>query len=200
MSLLLRASNHQIVDKKNETEFALQRFSKTGELWSSKANWRLRFSVPSIILMDLLGNNLIKQVQKVMVCDLWLVDFDPFSVFSRFVACDRNYYWRQWKTQLWSRLLDFRVRVFVKRSVRFHFWISIWHLHWVILTQLWSTRPFQQKVLGTMVPPISQTAIDPLRENWKSSIPKWCGKKVSAIELWMVPKAESSNVRDGGKY
>ena len=122
--------------------------------------------------------NSFKQVQRVMVCDLWLVDFDPFSVFSRFIACDGNYYWRQWKTHLWRRLLDLRVRVFVKSSVRFHFWISISHLRWVILTQLWTTRPFQQKVLGTMVPPISQTAIYSLRENWNSSIAKWCGKKV----------------------
>ena len=36
----------------------------------------------------------------------------------RFVACDRNYDWRQLKTQLWRRLLtDFGVRMFVKRSV-----------------------------------------------------------------------------------
>ena len=32
------------------------RFSQTGEFWSSKANWRSRFSLPSIILTDLLGN------------------------------------------------------------------------------------------------------------------------------------------------
>ena len=34
----------------------LLRFSQTCELWSSKANWQLRFSLPSIILADLLGN------------------------------------------------------------------------------------------------------------------------------------------------
>ena len=34
-----------------------------------------------------------------MVCDLWLVDLNPFCV-SRFVAFDSNYDWRQWKTQL----------------------------------------------------------------------------------------------------
>ena len=34
----------------------LLRFSQTCEFWSSKANWRLRFSLPSIILTDLLGN------------------------------------------------------------------------------------------------------------------------------------------------
>ena len=34
----------------------LLRFSQTCEFWSSKASWRLRFSLPSIILTDLLGN------------------------------------------------------------------------------------------------------------------------------------------------
>ena len=36
---------------------------------------------------------------------------------SRFVACDRNYDRRQRKTQLWRRLLNFRVRMFVKSAV-----------------------------------------------------------------------------------
>ena len=58
-------------------------FKKKRELSSSKANWRLPFSLPLIILADLLGNRtLLKQVQKVMVCDLWLVDFDPFCVLQ----------------------------------------------------------------------------------------------------------------------
>ena len=50
---------------------------------------QLRFSLPSIILTDLLGNKtLLKRVQKVKVCDLWLVDFDPFCVFLCFqVRC-----------------------------------------------------------------------------------------------------------------
>ena len=67
----------------------LLRFSKTHELWSSKANWHLRFSLPPIILADLLGNRtLLTRIQKVMVCDLWLVDFDPFCVFLCFkVRC-----------------------------------------------------------------------------------------------------------------
>ena len=34
----------------------LLRFSQTCEFWSSKANWRLRFSLPSIILTDRLEN------------------------------------------------------------------------------------------------------------------------------------------------
>ena len=47
----------------------------------------LRFSLLSIILEDLSGNRaLLKWVQKVMVCDLGLVNFDPFcqcvSVFQ----------------------------------------------------------------------------------------------------------------------
>ena len=37
---------------------------------------------------------------------------------SRFVACDRNYEWRQPKTQLWRRLLNFRVRVFLKSAIK----------------------------------------------------------------------------------
>ena len=44
-----------------------------------------------IILADLLGNESLRRpVQKVIVCNLWLVDFDPFVSFcvSRFVACD----------------------------------------------------------------------------------------------------------------
>ena len=48
---------------------------------------------------------------------LWLVDFDPFCVFLCFVACDHNYDWRQRKTQLWRRLLKYRVRMFVKSAV-----------------------------------------------------------------------------------
>ena len=52
----------------------------------------LGFSVPSIILADLLGNTcLLARVQKVIVCDSWLVDLDPFCLFrvSMFVLCDR---------------------------------------------------------------------------------------------------------------
>ena len=41
---------------KNEI-FSLLRFSQTCKFWSSKANWRLRSSLPSIILTDLLENN-----------------------------------------------------------------------------------------------------------------------------------------------
>ena len=48
---------------------------------------------------------------------LWFViGFVCFCV-SRFVACDRNYDWRQQKIQLWRRPLNFRVRMFVKSTV-----------------------------------------------------------------------------------
>ena len=41
------------------------------------------FSVPSIFLADLLANTcLLARVQKVMVCDSWLMDFDPLLFFS----------------------------------------------------------------------------------------------------------------------
>ena len=63
----------------------LLRFSKTCEFQSSKANWRLRFSLPSIILADLSGNrNLLQQVQKVMACDWWLVNFRSVLCVSVF--------------------------------------------------------------------------------------------------------------------
>ena len=39
---------------------------------------------------------------------------------SRFVACDRNYEWRQRKTQLCRRLLNFKVRMFVKSAVNIY--------------------------------------------------------------------------------
>ena len=54
------------------------------------------------------------------ICDLWLMISIRFVCFcvSRFVACDRNYDWRQRKTQLWKRLSNFRVRVFVTSAVK----------------------------------------------------------------------------------
>ena len=52
----------------------------------------LGFSFVSIILPNLLGNAcLLARVQKVMVCDSWLVDFDPFFscfVFQGSLLCD----------------------------------------------------------------------------------------------------------------
>ena len=69
----------------------------------------------------------------VCVCDWWIsIRFVCFCV-SRFVSCDRNYDWQQRKTQLWRRLLTFRVRMFVKSAVRsfcssdffFLFWVDV---------------------------------------------------------------------------
>ena len=52
-----------------------------------------------------------------LFCDWWIsIRFVCFCV-SRSVACDRNYGWRKQKTQLWRRLLNFRVRMFVKSAV-----------------------------------------------------------------------------------
>ena len=125
----------------------LLRFSKTRELWSSKANWHLRFSLPSIILVDLSGNRtLLQRVQRswFVICDCWIsIRFVCFCV-SRFVACDRNYDRRQRKTQLWRRLLSFRVRVFVKSAVtkwtrqRWHSPVYVWLLwFWPVLYLVW---------------------------------------------------------------
>ena len=80
----------------------LLHFSQTCEFWSSEANRRLRFSLLSIILTDLLGNKTLLHGFKrswFVICGFRSVLC--FSV-SRFVACDRNYDWRQRKTQLWS--------------------------------------------------------------------------------------------------
>ena len=47
-----------------------------------------------------------------MICDWWIwIRFVCFFV-SKFVACDCNYDWWQWKMQLWRQLLNFWVRVF----------------------------------------------------------------------------------------
>ena len=45
------------------------------------------------LLVDLLGNrSLLQRVQKVVVCDLWLVDFDPFCVF---VVFELQSFWKR---------------------------------------------------------------------------------------------------------
>ena len=94
----------------------LLHFSKTCKFWSSKANRHLHFSLPSIILADLLGNRTWRD-QKVMVCDwlfirsAWCVNFCG----SRLIACDCNYDWWQQKTQLWRRLLNLRVGVLCEK-------------------------------------------------------------------------------------
>ena len=52
-----------------------------------------------------------------MICDWWISFHFVCLCVSRFIACGRNYDWRQRKTQLWRRLLNFRVRMFVKSAV-----------------------------------------------------------------------------------
>ena len=54
----------------------------------------------------------------IVISHWWItIPFACFSV-SRFVACDRDYDWRQRKTQFWRRFFNFRVRMFVKSEVR----------------------------------------------------------------------------------
>ena len=82
----------------------------------------MSFSQPSIILADLLGNrSLLQQVQKVTVCDCWILICFVYFCVSGFITCDcnkKNYEWQQWKTQLWRRLWNFRVHVFLKSTVK----------------------------------------------------------------------------------
>ena len=62
-----------------------------------------------------------------VICYWWISIHFVCLCVSRFVACDRNYDWRQRKTQLWRRLLNFRVRMFVKSAVMTD-WITA--IHW----------------------------------------------------------------------
>ena len=116
--------------------YMLPHFSNTCEFWSSKANWHLLFSLPSesVIVTDLLGNRtLLKRVKRVK--GLWFVSWwisirlGCFCVW-RFVACDCNYDWQQWRTPLWSRLLNFTACVFLKNAVTVSLDVSIWEWHW----------------------------------------------------------------------
>ena len=69
----------------------------------------LGFSVPSIILADLLGNTyLLAWVQKVMVCDSWLVDFVPFCLFhvEGSLLCDHPVLGNYW-------LVKFALQIFM---------------------------------------------------------------------------------------
>ena len=61
-----------------------------------------------------------------MISDWWISIRFVCVCVSRFVACDRNYDWRQRKTQLWRRLLNFRVRMFVKSAVKTRFQFPYW--------------------------------------------------------------------------
>ena len=85
-----------------------------------KSQLTLRFLLPSVILAELIGNrSLLKWAQEVIVHDWWIsIRFVCFCV-PGFISCARNCDWRQRKTQLWRRLLNFRVRVFLKSAVKF---------------------------------------------------------------------------------
>ena len=108
---------------------ALQGLSQAAPLHQSctaiEIVW-LCFSLPSIILMDLLGKQKFTLMGSkgyglwFVICDWWLVISIYFVSFcvSRFVACDCNYDWQRWKKQLWGWLLNFRVRMFVKSTVK----------------------------------------------------------------------------------
>ena len=81
-----------------------------------------RFSVPSIILADLLGNIcLLARVQKVMVCDSWVVNFKPFCLFhvSRFVALWLSYFGPN------NRLVKFALQIFFFIFLSLFKWCSI---------------------------------------------------------------------------
>ena len=79
---------------------------------------------PNFILKGLKGHGL-----WFVICDWWIsIRFVCFCV-SRFVVCDRYYDWRQRKTQLWRRLLNFRVRVFVKSAVRRKRYWCMWRMN-----------------------------------------------------------------------
>ena len=75
-------------------------------------------AVNYLILTDLLANKTLLHGFKrswFVICGFRSVLC--FSV-SRFVACDRNYDWRQRKTQLWRWLLKFRVCMFAKSACK----------------------------------------------------------------------------------
>ena len=92
--LLLCNLNRKTVDVLVTGPRGKKEFIQVDELYRAArfANFEriLGFSAPSIILADLLGNTrLLERVQKVTVCDLWiLIGFVCFCV-SRFVAGDR---------------------------------------------------------------------------------------------------------------
>ena len=97
--------------------FVLLTFSAVPTVWLLQRNSlyhavcfaNFRFSVPSIILADLLGNIcLLARVQKVMVCDSWVVNFKPFCLFhvSRFVALWLSYFGPN------NRLVKFALQIF----------------------------------------------------------------------------------------
>ena len=64
------------------TSYDITAFFINTQILKFKSQLTFVFFAAVIILADLLGNRSLHQrVQKVMVSDLWLVDFDPSCVF-----------------------------------------------------------------------------------------------------------------------
>ena len=80
---------------------------------------------------------------------------------SRFVACDRNYDWRQRKTQVWRKLLNFRVRMFVKRARR----------QLQLLSKL--------MVMKTLFLSVSVVAVPTLTRGWYTLLPLYLSRGCS---------------------
>ena len=95
----------------------LLRFSQTCKFWSSKA----AFTIAFFAAINHLNRPLRKENFTITGSKghgLWFSIHFVCLCVSRFVACNRNYDWRQQKTQLlWRRLLNFRVHMFVKSAV-----------------------------------------------------------------------------------
>ena len=146
-----------------------------------RANWRLRFSLPSIILADLLGSNFAKTGSKGY--GLWSVIRFCVSI-SRFVACDRNYDWRQQKTQLWRRLLNFRVRVFVKSAVKTLLcWQGLNNSNW--LNSVYETKWI--RIMKKKMPFIlSRVRVWRLRRRPHfPNFPQLCGAVIHDMNTWL---------------
>ena len=77
---IIRVFNHHFNVTLNFLKFFLLLFSQTCEFWSSKANWRLRFSLPSIILTDLLENKTNCFPRELTLS----VYYHSFKIFPRF--------------------------------------------------------------------------------------------------------------------
>ena len=110
--------------------YVLLTFSAVPTVWLLQRNSlyhavcfaNFRFSVPSIILADLLGNIcLLAWVQKIMVCDSWVVNFKPFCLFqvSRFVALWLSYFGPN------NRLVKFALQIFFLIFLSLFKWCSI---------------------------------------------------------------------------
>ena len=99
----------------------LLRFSVTCELWSSKPNWRLGFSLPSIIIMATANepwntetNKMNRNLPITTKRHDLLIRLKWASV-SQEVRLDD---WQQRKTQTISGGLNFRVRMLLKTAIK----------------------------------------------------------------------------------